>query len=770
MKRSSEAPTNAIAEIAVNAPLDRLFHYCVPEHLQATLARGHRVLVPFGHRATTGVCVGFPREPQVQKLKPIREILQPDYQFDAHLLELTRWIASYYFASWGEVLESALPPGIRATRRKKPQPFIAATLPASALLEEAERLRKRARSQSRILETLAKAADPTSPRLLKELAREARTTRDTVRRLEERGFVVVTDEIPDDSPASGASPEEIRLLLTESRLPESAVQLVREQQQALDVIIGAIETSKETAPAPVLVHGVTGSGKTEVYIRALHHVLQRGKRAIVLVPEISLTPQTVNTFKVGLPGVPVAVLHSMLTARQRADQWRGIQSGRIGVVIGARSAVFSPVPDLGLIVVDEEHDTSYKQESSPRYHGRDVAIMRAHLLKVPVVLGSATPSLESYGNALAGKYTLTSLRHRVTPHDLPNVAVVPLGGDYYRADGSGLLSGPLDFQIKQCLKRKEQAIIFLNRRGFSTFLHCVHCGFVLKCEYCDIALTYHQRDRQTRCHYCDSRYETPKACPECQFPNLKRSGAGTEKVAELLTTRYSSARVLRMDRDTVKNHESLRTVLDSFVQGEADILVGTQMLAKGHDFPGVSLVGILTADTGLHFPDFRASERTFQLITQVSGRAGRGERAGRVIVQTFFPDHFAIQTAVKNDYRGFYNNEIENRRLLRYPPYGRLARILVQAAKPEPARKNAEEIVARLRVSLPTITSGSDEHIDILGPSEAPITRIQERHRFQILVKATTVHALHSLLRSTSLRSGRGSSDVFVDVDPQSLL
>jgi len=755
-----------IAEIAVNAPLNRLFHYEVPVELGDRLERGHRVLVPFGRRTTTGVCVGFPEESEVTTLKPIREILHPDCRFDEHVLRLTRWIARYYFASWGEVLEAALPPGIRAGKNERFVHVVRVLSSAEALLEESARVAKRAPAQSRLLEYLAGDAGP-HPR--PALLQASGATSDALRRLAERGFVEIVRERvdplmaptkssnhladPTDDDADAPTPPQLEL-------HEDQDKALRAIDEALD-----LDADTETAPLPILLHGVTGSGKTEVYLRALDRVVREGGRGLVLVPEISLTPQTVRRFREGLPGVRLAVQHSMLGARARTEQWRDIQAGQVDVVIGARSAIFAPVPDLRLIVVDEEHEPSYKQESSPRYNGRDVAVMRANMLRIPIVLGSATPSLESYHNARTGRYRLLEMPRRATPHDLPTVSMVPLGKEFYSVNGSGLVSGPLDHQIRQCLKRKEQTILFLNRRGFSTYLHCPSCGFVFKCISCDIALTYHRGEHALRCHYCDARQSPPSECPECTFRGLRRSGVGTEKVAELLSNQFPDARVGRLDRDSVKNDKSLRAILDDFSRGDIDILVGTQMIAKGHDFPRVSLVGVITADTGLHFPDFRAAERTFQIITQVSGRAGRGENPGKVVVQSFSPDHYAIDLAVQSDYRAFYEREVDSRQTLAYPPFGRIAKVLVQSEREERARKLADDIAARLR----TVTSS--ESISVLGPAASPIARIQDRHRFQILVKAANARDLGALLRQANVQAGgRTTAEVVVDVDPQSML
>jgi len=423
-------------------------------------------------------------------------------------------------------------------------------------------------------------------------------------------------------------------------------------------------------------------------------------------------------------------------------------------------AVFAPLARLGIIIVDEEHEPSYKQDSSPRYHARDVAVMRARLLSIPVVLGSATPSLESYHNAQSGKYRLLELPRRVTPHDLPSMSVVELGTDFYRPDGQGLFTDTLDRLIRSRLSSGEQVLLFLNRRGFATYLHCLRCRFVLKCSECDLALTFHRQSGTAHCHLCDARRAVPENCPECGMPGIRRSGAGTERIMAELARRFPEARTARLDSDAVSGHRALQAILDRFGRGEIDILVGTQMIAKGHDFPRVSLVGIICADTGLHLPDFRAAERTFQLLTQVAGRAGRGDRPGRVVLQTFFPGHYALCHATKGDYAAFYREEIGHRRLLGYPPFGRAARVLVQGEDETRSRQGAAVAAEALRAA---------KTAQVLGPAPAPIARIQGRYRFQILLKGKDSSGIRNALAALPQRPPP-RCDMLVDVDPQSLL
>ncbi len=738
----------SIAEIAVNVPLERLFHYEVPRRLADRVEVGHRVLIPFGRRTATGVCVAFPDQSDVPKLKPISDLLHPECRFDAHLLEFTRWIAEYSHVSWGEVLEAALPPSIRSGRGERGVRLISTERTAQVLRAEAERWDKKgAPARARLFKMLAQ--DP-GPYRRADLLKNAQAGGAALR------WLVEADWVEEEERPYAPPPVDLDALSSRTEGPLHA-----SQETALERIL---EACRAREFQPILLHGVTGSGKTEVYLRALHALLAEGRRGLVLVPEISLTPQTVLRFRQGLGDKEVAVLHSMLPDSERTRQWREIQSGRAKVVIGARSAVFSPVPDLGLIIIDEEHEPSYKQESSPRYNARDAAVVRARMLGIPIVLGSATPSLETYHNAHSGKYRLIELPERVTSHDLPVMTAVTLDAEFYRPNGTGLISEALDRLIRARLKKREQVLLFLNRRGFATYVHCIRCGFVAKCKDCDITLTFHRRDNVLRCHCCGYGTSVPPDCPECKMPGLRRTGVGTEKITSELNRRYEDANVARLDRDTVRTHRSLQETLGRFAAGEIDILVGTQMVAKGHDFPGVTLVGVINADTGLHFPDFRAAERTYQLITQVAGRAGRGQRAGRVVVQTYQPDHYAISAAVNGREDEFYRSESECRRELGYPPFGYLAKIIFQGRELDKVRKQAKAAAAILEESATVCR--------VLGPVPAPIARIQGRHRLQILLKSESRAAIHRALASLKKRSKprRGAVDRIIDIDPYTML
>jgi primosomal protein N' (replication factor Y) len=517
-----------------------------------------------------------------------------------------------------------------------------------------------------------------------------------------------------------------------------------------------------------LLHGVTGSGKTEVYLQAIAHVLERGAGAIVLVPEIALTPQTVERFKARFSSGPlktgVAVLHSHLSSGERHDEWHKIRRGRARIVIGARSAVFAPVDPLGLIIVDEEHEHTYKQEEAPRYHARDVAIMRGSMEGAAVVLGSATPSLESYYNCRIGKHTLLELRERVDDQKLPHVRVVDMRQSMRRGQNIPIFSPQLKEAITQRLERGEQTILFLNRRGYSTALQCPLCGFVAECPNCSLSLTYHRHEQKLRCHLCGHEQAAPSACPneKCRNPGIRYSGLGTQRVEETLGKLFPDARVERMDSDAMKRKEDYRRILGDFRAGKIDILLGTQMIAKGLHFPNVTLVGIIYADLALHLPDFRAGERTFQLLTQVAGRAGRGDIEGEVVVQTFTPFHPAIQFARRHDFVGFYEQELEFREPLKYPPFGRVALLTLKGRNEDKVKFSAEH----LRKVLDTL--GGD--VTIAGPAPAPLLRAETYYRYQLMLRTRRMSALSQKLAAL-VQSLALPEDILltVDIDPVDL-
>jgi primosomal protein N' (replication factor Y) len=515
----------------------------------------------------------------------------------------------------------------------------------------------------------------------------------------------------------------------------------------------------------VLLQGVTSSGKTEVYLQCIEQLRLRGKQAIVLVPEISLTPQTVRHF--GSRFRRMAVLHSRLTEAERRRQWNVIRRGQADVVIGARSAIFAPLPQLGLLVIDEEHENSFKQDTTPRYHARDLGVMRARLDDALVVLGSATPSLESYYNSISGKYSRQVLTRRIGGHPLPPVEIVNMAEEWAGRGRPRTISRRLEQCMRQSLERGEQVILFINRRGFAPFIHCPRCGFVLKCPRCDITLNHHQRINAVVCHYCGHQQRPPSECPECALEGMRFSGTGTERVEAAVRDLLPESRAIRMDSDTTRARRAHEEKLEAFRTARAQILVGTQMIAKGLDFPNVTTVGVVNADVVLHLPDFRSRERTFQLLAQVAGRTGRGPAGGRVIVQTFMADDPSIQAAANHDYEAFARQELPHRRDLGYPPFGRMARIICRGRRPERIRDYTADLGAALRRLCEELGDGSH----VLGPAPAPISQIKGRHRRHLLLKCPGSRSVQRLLdQAAELLKGPAGVKVVVDVDPISML
>ncbi|HEY5346332.1 MAG TPA: primosomal protein N', partial [Verrucomicrobiae bacterium] len=645
-----------IARVSLEIALRKEFDYSIPAELAGQIEVGTRVQVPFGPRKIFGTVTALAEESAHTKLKPIVKVIGAQTLVTPKVLKLARWIGEYYCCAPETALKSVLPEAIRKEKEGwKKQRFVR-LLPFSGELPE---LTKRQQEVWNIIEERREM-------LLPELLELSKATIGVVRRLEDCKLIEIASEISERDPYA-----------RETILPTQNIVLNPAQSVALEKITAAMDKSLSTfnsQPSTFLLHGVTGSGKTEIYLQALAHALEQGKGAIVLVPEISLTPQTVERFKArfssGKLQTLVAVLHSHLSAGERHDEWHKIRQGRARIVIGARSAIFAPVEPLGLIIVDEEHETSYKQEEAPRYHARDVAIMRGQMENAVVVLGSATPSLESFYNCKRGKFSLLELPERVDNQKMPHVRVVDMRQAAHKEKGTPLFSPQLKEAINQRLEKGEQTILFLNRRGYSTSLQCPKCGYVCNCPNCSLALTFHRQEQKLACHICGHVERVPSVCPneKCKNPAIRFSGTGTQRVEETLAKLFPNARVKRMDADTMKRKDDYRKVLGDFRAGKIDILVGTQMIAKGLHFPNVTLVGIIYADLALHQPDFRAGERTFQLLTQVAGRAGRGDVEGEVFVQAFAPFHPAIQYARRHDFNGFYEQEIEFREQLKYPP------------------------------------------------------------------------------------------------------
>ena len=690
-----------IARVTLEIALRKEFDYVIPPELAEQVEVGSRVQVPFGSRKVLGCVTGLAEESAHARLKPILKVLGAQTLVTPKILKLARWIGEYYCCAPETALKSVLPEAVRHEQANWRERLHVRALPTDGDLAK---LPKRQKEVWRILEER-----PELP--LSELLALAKTTAATVRRMEDRGLVTIAAEISERDPYAREHilPSQPLLLNPAQANAHAAIKAamdggskpeVQGPGESLDQ--GSkfeVQGSRLAALQPsstFLLHGVTGSGKTEVYLQAIAHALEQGKGAIVLVPEISLTPQTVERFKARFSSGPlqtlVAVLHSHLSAGERHDEWHKIRQGRARIAIGARSAIFAPVEPLGLIVVDEEHEHSYKQEEAPRYHARDVAIVRGQMEGAVVVLGSATPSLESYYNCGKGKYALLKLLERADDKKMPIVRIVDMRQTVRPGKAVPIFSPQLKEAIARRVEQKEQVILFLNRRGYSTSLQCPLCGYVAECPNCSVSLTYHRHENKLCCHICAHVEPVPAVCPndKCRNPGIRYSGLGTQKVEATLAKLFPQARTVRMDSDALKRKEDYRRILGDFRVGKIDILVGTQMIAKGLHFPNVTLVGIIYADLALHQPDFRAGERTFQLLTQVAGRAGRGDIEGEVIVQAFTPFHPSIQFARRHDFEGFYEQEMEFREQLKYPPVSRIALLTLKGRNEEKVKFSAD--------------------------------------------------------------------------------
>ena len=737
---------NPIARVVVDLALDREFDYRIPSHLAALLRVGSRVVVPFGRRHVNGYIVGFIDSSTYPRLREIADVVGKKPLLGDKILELTRWMTRYYCCPVELCVKCALPEVVRKAKIGWKERQFAQLGRVSA--ENLAKLRAKAPKQARVIEVLRKS----DGMFASKLVQLAGTDATTVKRLAAKGFIELSERAEERDPFGG-----------EVFLPTEPLSLTAEQLQGLELCQAQISNPR----SPVLIHGVTGSGKTEIYLQAIDYALHQGKDSIVLVPEISLTPQTVERFRARFPSQQITVLHSHLSAGERHDQWHKIRDGQSHIVIGARSAVFAPVQALGLIVVDEEHETSYKQEEAPRYNARDVAVMRGKLEEAAVVLGSATPSLESFYNARRGRYTLVTLPRRVDHRKMPLMRIVDMRQEVIRRKGLHVLSARLRDAIQARLDKKEQVILFLNRRGYATHMFCPKCGYVSQCPNCSVSLTYHRKAERLICHLCGHVGSVPTVCPnpECRDPAIRCAGMGTEKVEAAIQHAFPKARVQRMDSDVMTKKTLYREIFNAFRVGKIDILVGTQMIAKGLHFPNVTLVGIIYADMALHMPDFRAGERTFQLLVQVAGRAGRGDVEGEVIVQSFTPFHPAVQYARQHDFIGFYEQEIEFRRELRYPPMTRLVCITVRSRSESKAKFVAETLSHGLRKVL-------TEDRDAMGePTPAPLARVQGAYRFQIIIRSDQIMRVTELVnRAVATTKLPEDVNVTVDVDPISLL
>lgn len=746
------------AEIVVALPVDKKFHYGIPETIEDELAIGKRVKVPFGNRLAVGYCVGFVDRVEVEDIKDIKAVIDKHPFIDNEMLELTRLISRYYYCSWGEALDAVVPSGVKRAIVGKTVKIVRLVKAEEYIRDEIKRLETRSPSQTKILKTLLNINHEITAQ---ELLKTTNSNYGSLFKLVRRKLISYSQ-----APSSLLSPQppaQAQGQVCDGPIDkEPKPTLTKEQQKAVQIIKERLWTRRFGV---ILLQGVTGSGKTEVYLRGIEEAVKLGLSSIVLVPEISLTPQTIKRFKARF--FEVAILHSNLPESYRKKEWQRIKEGMANVVIGTRSAVFAPAKNLGLIIVDEEHENTFKQDNTPRYHARDVSIMRAMHNNGLMILGSATPSLESYYKAITGEYSHLTMSKRIEGMSMPYVEIVDMQKELQETKRYRFLSRRLEDCMRQAVMKNEQILLFLNRRGFAPYINCSRCGFILKCKRCDITLTYHKKTDTLVCHYCN-RGELPvKNCPDCAMPGIKYMGFGTERIEEEIKTKFPNQRIIRMDSDTMKGGNSYQRAFDLFCNGEADILLGTQMIAKGFDFPNVTLVGVISADIALNIPDFRASERTFQLLTQVSGRTGRGNKEGRVIIQSFNPTHYSIQFALSSDYGGFARNELRFRKQLNYPPYGRLLRIIFQGKCEEMVKDRATKVTDRLKISA----EAGRNHVEVLGPAPSPINKIKDKVRWHTILKAPGNRHFQEIRDAVAkeLTPSKGVQ-IIVDVDPSCVL
>ena len=726
-----------IADIAVNAPLKQLFSYRVPDDLIDSVQVGMRVKIPFGRRTTIGFLLGL-RQDQAEGLKDLQEFLDEEPILTPELIKLLRWAADYYCHPIGQVVRTALPAGLGSEKTTTK------ILTESIYKPLNQDIQPRGKKQKELMQFIFRQKSAG----LTQIRENFPSPHAVLKRLVEVGALEVSKQ------------EILRDPFVTEKLPEDKIlTLNNAQNKAVEAITTAIE---KNLFAGFLLHGVTGSGKTEVYLQAVEQCLVTDRQALILVPEISLTPQLVARFRARFEknGVRIAVLHSGLSAGERYDAWREIVRNRIQIVIGARSAVFAPLQNLGLIVIDEEHESSYKQGEGFRYNARDLALVRGQQQKCPVLLGSATPSFASYYRSENKALTRLTLATRVHSGALPKVELI----DLREQITEGALSNVLIEAIQQALEQREQVLLLLNRRGFAPFLLCADCGESFHCPNCDITLTFHQRQRQLRCHYCDYSEAVPEHCNKCQGLNIEPQGAGTERLEQELEELFPSAKIVRMDRDTTSRKGAHQKIMTEMLARKIDILVGTQMIAKGHDFPGVALVGVLGADSILNFPDFRSGERSFSLLTQVAGRAGRASGGGKVFIQSYNPEHYALTCAAEQDYHDFYQQELPFRQELGYPPCGHLVNLLFTG--------NNNKQVQAAAIQFANHLIHIAESVEVLGPSPCPLARLRGKSRYQILLKSPARPALRRLLNQLDDGIKRLPKQVSlnIDVDPIDML
>lgn len=735
-----------IARVLVDGLSDMALDYAIPDGMEA-VRRGSRVEIPLRQRTATGTVISVitPGSEWQGRLKPLSKLLANEPVVSPVLMDLAEWAARYYAAPVEQMIRCIVPEPVRQERHTEKTRYVAA-LQQWPDVDQLNKINKRAPRQAQILRFLHASEAQREP--LSELGGTPALA--PCRALERAGYIRLEKEAVHRDPAKG-----------ETFAPTTPLNLNEEQESALRSILQAFD---QGSSKPILLQGVTGSGKTEVYLQAAAHAIAQGKGVLILVPEISLTPQTMARFKSRFANAPgtVAILHSAMSDGERFDEWHAIRSGKASVAIGPRSAVFAPVQRLGLIIVDEEHDTSYKQETSPRYHGRDLAVLRAKMEGASIVLGSATPSMESIYNAQKGKYNLLRLNRRADGQRLPLTRVLDMRTEPKDKKNLGILSERLRTAIEDRLRKGEQTILLLNRRGFARALQCPDCGYAVTCEHCSLPMTYHLTENRLVCHLCGHRAVVPRQCPECQSDNILLEGYGTQKVEAVLRRCFPRARLQRVDADVTARKNALRDILNDFRAHRIDIMLGTQMISKGLDFPGVTLVGVLNADLGLCLPDPRAAERTFQLLTQVAGRAGRGDIDGEVIIQTFAPQAAAIQFARRHDTDGFAENELGLRAQFAFPPFRHMAVLTVRSEQEELAAFTLDTLYKRLRAALPN-------HAEITEPMPAPVAKAYGQFRFQCVLKAPKARTLSDAYLREIGKLGHGDNvSVTLDVDAHS--
>jgi len=755
------ATTNSttFAEIVFDRPLDHAYSYAVPAELQHAIGVGKRVVAPFGKgdRQTIGFCVGLTGVKPERKVKAIVQVLDDEALLTEHLLKLTRWMADYYLCGWGQVLNAVVPAGVKKQAGTRSVPMLD-LVPETLLPKPLPHLSPK---QKRVLEFLQTQSLPME---LSRVTRELKCGNTPIAALVEKGFV-------HRKPGRVATETTVSQKVDEAAVVDESINVGHALTSDQSAVWSQLEPILQTGGFhSFLLHGITGSGKTELYLRAIEEVVKQGKEALVLVPEISLTPQTIQAFKGRCKDV--AILHSHLHTAERGNHWRRIAKGHVQVIIGARSAVFAPTRNLGLIVIDEEHEASFKQEATPRYHARDVAVMRARIENIPILLGSATPSLESWHNAQRGMYTLLTLPKRVMDRPLPAVKLIDLRHDRPPDKKPAGLSPSLERAMREALDKGGQVMLLLNRRGFSTYLHCPACGHVEQCKFCDLSMTFHREKHRVMCHYCGYEQTPPEKCAICGAGQVMYQGMGTEKLQAELETKFPNHAIQRMDSDTMSRPGSHQKVLDAFRRGEIQILFGTQMIAKGLDFPNVTLVGVVNADVGLHHADFRASERTFQLLAQVAGRTGRGAQSGYVYVQTWQPEHPAITLAARHDYLTFAYEEMQQRKVHNYPPHQRMARLIVRCKEEKAGNDYADRLADAFRLELERRKhAGEPTDLRLLGPAECPVFRLKGYFRYHFQLHSANSAVMHQILRAVlpTVRVPSGV-ELTVDIDPQDML